>query len=71
MPGAQYRQGRSRLFRRPPPQGHIPKTVRPGGALTITAAGCGGLGAVTETLPAGFSCASSDPDNEDVQAAGQ
>ena len=56
------------------PQGHIPED---GGA------GRGGdgdhhrrrlrgrFGAVTETLPAGFGCASSDLDDEEVQATGQ
>ena len=43
----------------------------PGGAVTITAAACGAFGAVTETLPAGFGCASSGPDGEQVQATGQ
>ena len=38
---------------------------------TVTAAGCGGLGAVTETLPGGSGCASSGLDDEEVQAAGQ
>ena len=37
------------------------RTMPPGGAF----------GAVTETLPAGFGCASSDLDDEEVQAAGQ
>ena len=31
----------------------------------------GAFGAVTETLPAGLDCASSDLDDEEVQAAGQ
>ena len=44
-----------------PPPGHIPETVAPGWALTITSADFGGLGTVTETLPAGFGCASSGP----------
>ena len=54
-----------------PPPGHIPETVAPGWALTITSADFGGLGAVTETPPAGFGCASSGPDGEQVQATGQ
>ena len=54
-----------------PPQGHIPKDGAAGRGVTITAAACGALGAVTETLPAGFGCASSDLDDEEVQAAGQ
>ena len=54
-----------------PPPGHIPRTVATGGAVMVTAAGCGGLGAVTETLPAGSGCASGDLDNEEVQATGQ
>ena len=33
-----------------PPPGHIPETVAPGWALTITSADFGGLGAVAETL---------------------
>ena len=61
------------MFRRRtmPRQGHIPRTVAPGGAVTITAAGCGGLGTVTETLPAGLGRASSDLDDAEVQATGQ
>ena len=54
-----------------PPPGHIPETVAPGWALTITSADFGGLGAVTETPPAGFGCASSDLDDGEVQATGQ
>ena len=73
MPGAQYRKGGPRSFRRRtmPPPGHIPETVAPGWALTITSADFGGLGAVTETPPAGFGCASSDLDDGEVQATGQ
>ena len=75
-PRAQYRTGREggpRSFRRRtmPPPGHIPETVAPGWALTITSADFGGLGAVTETPPAGFGCASSDLDDGEVQATGQ
>ena len=47
------------------------RTVPPGWAVTITAADCGVLGAVTETLPAGFGCVSSGLDDEEVQAIGQ
>ena len=54
-----------------PPPGHIPETVAPGWALTITSADFGVLGAVTETPPAGFGCASSDLDDGEVQATGQ
>ena len=54
-----------------PPPGHIPRAVAPGWALTITSADFGGLGAVTETPPAGFGCASSDLDDGEVQATGQ
>ena len=73
MPGAQHRKGGPRSFRRRtmPPPGHIPETVAPGWALTITSADFGGLGAVTETPPAGFGCASSDLDDGEVQATGQ
>ena len=39
--------------------------------MTITAADYGALGAVTETLPAGFGCVSSGLDDEEVQATGQ
>ena len=39
--------------------------------VTVTAVGCGGLGAVTETLPARSGCASSGLDDTEVQAAGQ
>ena len=49
-----------------PPPGHIPRTVAPGGVVAITAADYGGLGAVTETLPAGSGCASSDLADEDI-----
>ena len=63
MPRAQYRTGGPRSFRR--------RTVAPGWALTITSADFGGLGAVTETPPAGFGCASSDLDDGEVQATGQ
>ena len=38
---------------------------------TVTAAGCGGLGAVTETLPSGSGGASGDLEGGEVQAAGQ
>ena len=38
---------------------------------TVAAAGCGGLGAVTETLTAGFDHASGDLEGGEVQAAGQ
>ena len=54
-----------------PPPGHIPETVAPGWALTITSADFGGLGAVAETLPARFRCASSGLDDEEVHAVGQ
>ena len=39
--------------------------------VAITAADYRGFGAVTEALPAGLDCASSDLDDEEVQAAGQ
>ena len=39
--------------------------------MIITAADYEGLGAVTETLPAGFGCASGGLDDEEVQATGQ
>ena len=54
-----------------PPQGHIPKTVAPGGAVTITAAGAGGFGGVTERMSAGSGYASSGLDDEAVQATGR
>ena len=38
---------------------------------TVTAAGCGGLGAVTETLPAGSGCASGGLEGGEVHAAGR
>ena len=52
-------------------QGRIPRTVAPGGAVTVTAADYGGWGAVTETLPAGSGYGSSGLDDEEVQASGQ
>ena len=61
------------MFRRRtmPPQGHIPKDGGAGWEGIITAADYGVLGAVTETLPAGFGYASSGLDDEEVQATGQ
>ena len=54
-----------------PLQGHIPTMVAPGGVVAITTADYGGLGVVRRTLPAGSGCASSDLDDEEVQATGQ
>ena len=54
-----------------PPLGHFPRTVAPSGAVAITAARCGGLGAVTQTLLAGFGCALSGLDYGEVGATGQ
>ena len=48
-------------------------TVAPGGevVVTIAAANYGGFGAVTETLPSGFSYVSSSLDTEQVRVTGQ
>ena len=48
-------------------------SVAPGGQVmvTIAASGYGGFGAVTETLPAGFSYVSSSIDADQVIAEGQ
>ena len=54
-----------------PPQGHIPKDGGTWRGGDHTAAAYGGFGAVTETPPAGFGYASSDLDDEEVQASGQ
>ena len=50
-----------------------PSSVDPGGqvAVTITATNYGSLGAVTETLPAGFSYVSSSLDDAQVNVSGQ
>ena len=46
-------------------------TVAPGGKVVVTIATSGGFGAVTETLPAGFSYESSSLPDDQVTATGQ